>query len=245
MPVVSDVQHDRFAWREAGTGDLVVLFHGLGGSRISWDAQLAGLSDRHRVVAWDLPGYGAAAPLPDEPLTFRALADAAADLITRARPRSRPRGRHLDGRHDRPVPGCMAPGDGAIAHPAREQPGVRPRRHRPRPVACGPTGTVGPGPAAVRLRRARAAVARRPPHGRCGVRPATCGDGTHHRRRAAAQHRVPRHARHAPAAGRHHRAHDGGRRRARRRDTRRVQRSTSPSTSPVPRWSWCRPPATC
>lgn len=82
MPVVSDVQHDRFAWREAGTGDLVVLFHGLGGSRISWDAQLAGLSDRHRVVAWDLPGYGAAAPLPDEPLTFRALADAAADLIT-------------------------------------------------------------------------------------------------------------------------------------------------------------------
>ncbi|MBI4934055.1 MAG: alpha/beta hydrolase [Actinobacteria bacterium] len=76
-----DVDCDTFAWRESGTGELVVLLHGLGGSRISWEPQLATLGRSRRVVAWDLPGYGAAAPLPDQPLTFRALADAAADLI--------------------------------------------------------------------------------------------------------------------------------------------------------------------
>lgn len=76
-----DVDCDTFAWRESGAGELVVLLHGLGGSRISWEPQLATIGRSRRVVAWDLPGYGAAAPLPDEPLTFRALADAAADFI--------------------------------------------------------------------------------------------------------------------------------------------------------------------
>ena len=89
------------AWREAGEGDVVVLLHGLGGSRISWEPQLAGLSDRWRLAAWDLPGYGASAPLPpplrkgcggatsgsapefltqtgSKRLTFHDLADAAA-----------------------------------------------------------------------------------------------------------------------------------------------------------------------
>lgn len=36
---------------------------------------------RHRVAAWDMPGYGDSAPLADDPLTFRALAGAAADFI--------------------------------------------------------------------------------------------------------------------------------------------------------------------
>ncbi len=76
-----DVDGPRFAWRENGDGSVVALFHGLGGSRISWEAQLTGLGDRWRVAAWDLPGYGASAPLPDEPYTFRALADAAAEWI--------------------------------------------------------------------------------------------------------------------------------------------------------------------
>jgi 3-oxoadipate enol-lactonase len=76
-----DVDGDTFAWREQGAGDLVVLLHGLGGSRISWEPQLTALGTGHRVAAWDLPGYGAAPPLPDEPLTFRALADAAAEFI--------------------------------------------------------------------------------------------------------------------------------------------------------------------
>jgi 3-oxoadipate enol-lactonase len=76
-----DREEQGFAWREAGTGELVVLFHGLGGSRISWEPQLAALGSSRRVAAWNLPGYGASDPLPDEPLTFRALANAAARFI--------------------------------------------------------------------------------------------------------------------------------------------------------------------
>jgi pimeloyl-ACP methyl ester carboxylesterase len=80
--------HDRddapVAWREAGDAALpVALFlHGLGGSRIAWEPQLTALSGVRRCVAWDAPGYGASKPGP-EPLTFDALADAAAGLLDR------------------------------------------------------------------------------------------------------------------------------------------------------------------
>jgi len=76
-----DLEERGFAWRERGDGELVVLLHGLGGSRVAWDTQLAALGSTWRTAAWDMPGYGAAAPLPDHPLTFRALADAAAGWI--------------------------------------------------------------------------------------------------------------------------------------------------------------------
>ena len=76
-----DISASGFAWREHGDGELVVLLHGLGGSRVAWDPQLADLGDRWRVAAWDMPGYGDAAPLADEPLTFQALAAAAAQWI--------------------------------------------------------------------------------------------------------------------------------------------------------------------
>lgn len=59
----------------------MVLLHGLGGSRIAWEPQLAALADRWRVAAWDLPGYGASVPLAAEPVTFQALAAAAAAWI--------------------------------------------------------------------------------------------------------------------------------------------------------------------
>ena len=71
------------AWREAGEGPVVVLLHGLGGSRTAWEPQLAALSASWRVVAWDLPGYGASAPLPG-PLDFDVLADAAVRLFDAA-----------------------------------------------------------------------------------------------------------------------------------------------------------------
>jgi pimeloyl-ACP methyl ester carboxylesterase len=61
----------------------VALFlHGLGGSRIAWEPQLDALSDHRRCVAWDAPGYGASAPAR-EPVTFGALAAAAAALLDR------------------------------------------------------------------------------------------------------------------------------------------------------------------
>ena len=70
-----DVDERPIAWREAGpsTGDPVLFLHGLGGSRIAWDPQLAALSALGlRCAAWDMPGYGASAPAP-EPLTFDHL----------------------------------------------------------------------------------------------------------------------------------------------------------------------------
>jgi 3-oxoadipate enol-lactonase len=69
-----DVNGEQFAWRESGDGPVLILLHGLGGSRLSWEPQLEGLADRHRVIAWDMPGYGASRPLEAE-VTFTALAD--------------------------------------------------------------------------------------------------------------------------------------------------------------------------
>ncbi len=80
MHAPHDVERDGLAWREAGAGDAIVLLHGLGGSRISWEPQLVALSAHHRVVAWDLPGYGESAPL-DGPVTFEALAAAVGRLL--------------------------------------------------------------------------------------------------------------------------------------------------------------------
>jgi 3-oxoadipate enol-lactonase len=78
-----DVDDQPTAWREAGAGPVVLLLHGLGGSRIAWEPQLAGLASRRRAVAWDMPGYGASAPAGalDRPLTLAALADAVARLL--------------------------------------------------------------------------------------------------------------------------------------------------------------------
>ena len=73
--------HDRhpIAWREAGKGPPVVFLHGLGGTRTAWDPQLRGLADRFRCIAWDMPGYGASAPLGK--LTFPVIADSLAGLL--------------------------------------------------------------------------------------------------------------------------------------------------------------------
>ena len=76
-----DVDDAPVAWREAGTGEVIVLLHGLGMTRTGWDAVIAPLADRYRCVARDMPGYGASAPLPA--FSLQAAADAAADLIVR------------------------------------------------------------------------------------------------------------------------------------------------------------------
>lgn len=83
MTAIRDVSSGSFAWREACPShheSTIVLLHGLGGSRLSWEPQLAGLAVAHRVVAWDLPGYGASAPI-EGAATFDALADAVASFV--------------------------------------------------------------------------------------------------------------------------------------------------------------------
>lgn len=52
-------------YREAGRGPALVLLHGIGSASASWRAQLASLSDRFHVIAWDAPGYGGSDGLLD------------------------------------------------------------------------------------------------------------------------------------------------------------------------------------
>ncbi len=80
MPVPVDHDEAPTAWREAGSGPVALLLHGLGGSRTAWEPQLTGLAGVRRCVAWDMPGYGASSGSPS---SFAVLADAAADLARR------------------------------------------------------------------------------------------------------------------------------------------------------------------
>jgi 3-oxoadipate enol-lactonase len=83
MGKVRDVVANGHSWREAGDprGTAVVFLHGLGGSRLSWEPQLAELSRSYRCVAWDLPGYGHAAPLPCASVAFADLGAAVVALL--------------------------------------------------------------------------------------------------------------------------------------------------------------------
>ncbi|MCX7199993.1 MAG: alpha/beta hydrolase [Proteobacteria bacterium] len=55
-----------FTYLEQGSGVPLVLLHGVGSGARSWARQLASLSARCRVVAWDGPGYGGSTALPME-----------------------------------------------------------------------------------------------------------------------------------------------------------------------------------
>jgi pimeloyl-ACP methyl ester carboxylesterase len=45
-------------YEATGTGEPVVLLHGLGSSTRDWEAQVAALAQRHRVISMDLRGHG-------------------------------------------------------------------------------------------------------------------------------------------------------------------------------------------
>ena len=53
--VVGDLS---MAFHQCGSGEPLVLLHGIGSGARSWRQQVASLSGRHRVIAWDAPGYG-------------------------------------------------------------------------------------------------------------------------------------------------------------------------------------------
>jgi pimeloyl-ACP methyl ester carboxylesterase len=54
------------AWHylEAGAGMPLVLLHGLGMSHAAWRAVIPHLQERHRVIAFDIAGFGRTPPLP-------------------------------------------------------------------------------------------------------------------------------------------------------------------------------------
>jgi pimeloyl-ACP methyl ester carboxylesterase len=70
------------AYARSGTGPPLVLLHGIGSSRRTWDPVVPALAARFTVIAVDLPGFGDSGPLPAhvEP-TPAALAAATAGLL--------------------------------------------------------------------------------------------------------------------------------------------------------------------
>lgn len=59
---------------DQGEGPAILLVHGLGGSWRNWLENIPFLSDSHRVVALDLPGFGLS-PMPQEPISMPAYGD--------------------------------------------------------------------------------------------------------------------------------------------------------------------------
>jgi pimeloyl-ACP methyl ester carboxylesterase len=67
-------------WDRAGTGEPLLLLHGIGSTHDDFVALRPRLDARYRVLAPDLPGHGHSPALPDRP-TITAIADAiTADL---------------------------------------------------------------------------------------------------------------------------------------------------------------------
>ncbi|GAA4496177.1 alpha/beta fold hydrolase [Hymenobacter ginsengisoli] len=63
-----------------GTGPLLLLVHGIGGSWRSWQTILDELAREREVIAVDLPGFGDTPPLAG-PVTISTLADALTDFL--------------------------------------------------------------------------------------------------------------------------------------------------------------------
>ena len=71
----------RLSTMEAGTGPPVLAIHGLGGTKGSFLPTLAALSDRFRVVAVDLPGFGDSDKPIGAPYDPRFFAEHMIDLL--------------------------------------------------------------------------------------------------------------------------------------------------------------------
>ncbi|WP_436535778.1 alpha/beta fold hydrolase [Actinoplanes sp. HUAS TT8] len=68
------------AYSTAGSGEPLLLVHGLGGSRRTWDHVIEDLAATHTVIAPDLPGHGESDP-PAGDYSLGALAAALRDLL--------------------------------------------------------------------------------------------------------------------------------------------------------------------
>lgn len=68
-------------YRESGSGNALVLLHGIGSNAGSWLHQLDGLANGRRVIAWDAPGYGGSTPLASDKPVPADYADQLAGLL--------------------------------------------------------------------------------------------------------------------------------------------------------------------
>ena len=82
LPVVRSVLATglEVAYERAGSGPLMVFVHGAAEDGRVWERQLAALADEFTVVAWDEPGAGRSADVPDG-FTLGDYADCLAALI--------------------------------------------------------------------------------------------------------------------------------------------------------------------
>jgi pimeloyl-ACP methyl ester carboxylesterase len=80
----ANYQGDRFSYLEAGRRDapVVILMHGVGANAMHWRHQLAGLSDRYRVIAWNAPGYMMSDGFVKDVAECKDYADAVGDFLT-------------------------------------------------------------------------------------------------------------------------------------------------------------------
>src|ERR1700760_3250637 len=56
-----ELHGDRVAYRDEGSGDVLLLIHGMAGSSETWRAGMPQLAKRYRVIAPDLLGHGKSA----------------------------------------------------------------------------------------------------------------------------------------------------------------------------------------
>lgn len=74
---------DRWSYMEAGRADAppILLLHGVGANSMHWRFQLAGLSDRFHVIAWNAPGYVLTDAFKTDWPSCRDFGDAVADFL--------------------------------------------------------------------------------------------------------------------------------------------------------------------
>lgn len=80
QPTTARIAGRQLAWREAGSGAPLVLVHGIGTDSRLWAPQFAAFAPRHRVIAWDAPGYGTSEGFQG-PATAADYADALEGLL--------------------------------------------------------------------------------------------------------------------------------------------------------------------
>ena len=74
VEIESELGRSEVEYVDVGSGAPLLLIHGLAGSWRNWLENIPYLSDRHRVVAIDLPGFGNS-PLPEKPISMPGYGD--------------------------------------------------------------------------------------------------------------------------------------------------------------------------
>ncbi len=80
QPATIELHGQRYTYRAAGSGPLVVLLHGIAGSSVTWERVIPRLSSHFRVVAPDLLGHGES-PKPRGDYSLGAYANLIRDLL--------------------------------------------------------------------------------------------------------------------------------------------------------------------